>query len=188
MKKTDQELLHELHERIKTCTRCRELALNRTQVVPGEGNPKAEIMFVGEAPGADEDRQGRPFVGQAGQILNKLLEKTGISREDVFIGNVLKCRPPDNRTPMDSEIANCREYLHAQITLIRPKLICTLGNPSLQTLVDKSYTIGRVHGQAINKNGLVFFPIFHPAAALHKPSLRNDLIQDFDALMRYLRG
>ena len=187
MTPTNEDLLQELAERIKKCTRCAELVRNRIQAVPGAGNPKAEIVFIGEAPGADEDRQGIPFVGQAGQLLNQLLSKVGIRREDVFIGNVLKCRPPDNRTPEEPEIANCREYLHAQIALINPKLICTLGNPSLQTLVDRNLTIGKVHGQILQKNGLNFFPIYHPAAALHKPGLRTDLVMDFEALEKHLR-
>lgn len=187
MMRSNEELLEELAARIRKCERCSELVANRTNVVPGAGNPKAEIMFVGEAPGVDEDRQGLPFVGQAGQLLNQLLGKAGIRREDVFIANVLKCRPPENRTPEDSEIANCREFLHAQIALIRPKLICTLGNPSLKTLIDKNLTIGKVHGKILQKNGLNFFPIYHPAAALHKPPLRGDLVLDFEALQKQLR-
>ena len=187
MKVTNAELLVELHEKLKKCQKCPALCKNRTQVVPGDGNPNADIMFVGEAPGRDEDIQGIPFVGQAGKILNNLMEKSGISRESVFIGNVLKCRPPDNRDPEETEIANCREYLHAQITLIQPKLICTLGNPSLKTLIDKSMTIGRVHGTVITKKGLSFFPIYHPAATLHNPSLRGSLVEDFEKLKAHLQ-
>lgn len=187
MNQTDtMQLLDELHKCIQGCTRCSELASSRLTVVPGAGNPSADIMFIGEAPGADEDKQGLPFVGQAGQILNQLLAKVGINRDDVFIGNVLKCRPPKNRDPLDTEIENCREYLHSQITLIQPKLICTLGNPSLKTLIDKSLNIGKVHGQLIQKNGLDFFPIYHPAASLHNPSLRPTLIEDFEKLKKIL--
>ncbi|MFH1514734.1 MAG: uracil-DNA glycosylase [bacterium] len=187
MENSNAELLAELHEKLKKCKKCSELVTNRTQVVPGDGNPHADIMFVGEAPGRDEDIQGIPFVGAAGQLLNQLMEKSGISRESVFIGNVLKCRPPDNRDPQDNEIANCREYLHAQITLIQPKLICTLGNPSLKTLIDKSLTIGRVHGTVLTKKGLNFFPIYHPAASLHNPSLKASLVEDFEKLKAHLR-
>ena len=182
----DKNLLIELHKCIRKCKRCEELAATRTKVVPGDGNPHADIMFVGEAPGADEDRQGLPFVGQAGKILDKLLEKSGIPRETVFIGNILKCRPPQNRDPQEDEISNCREYLHAQISLIKPKLICTLGNPSLKSLIDKSLTIGKVHGTVLEKSGLRFFPIYHPAASLHNPGLRTALVDDFRKLKEYL--
>ena len=183
----DAKLLDDLHNCIRKCKRCDELVANRTKVVPGAGNPNAQIMFIGEAPGADEDMQGLPFVGQAGKLLDKLLEQAGIPRETVFIGNVLKCRPPNNRDPLDNEIANCREYLHAQISLIHPRLICTLGNPSLKTLVDKNLTIGKVHGTVLEKNGLKFFPIYHPAASLHNPGLRVSLVDDFKKLSEYLR-
>ncbi|MCD6216349.1 uracil-DNA glycosylase [bacterium] len=187
MNQTNAQLLNELHKRLKTCTRCSELVDNRTQVVPGAGNANADIMFVGEAPGRDEDVQGIPFVGQAGKILNDLLNETGIPREAVFIGNVLKCRPPDNRDPLDYEIANCREYLHAQIALIRPKLICTLGNPSLKTLINKSMTIGKVHGKVITLKGIKFFPIYHPAAALHNRANMKPLKEDFEKLKKLLQ-
>jgi len=182
-----EQLLSELYSKIKKCSKCSELVAYRKQAVPGVGNPKAEIMFVGEAPGADEDRQGFPFVGKAGQLLNRLLEKIGLHRDDVYIANILKCRPPENREPQPVEIDNCREYLHAQITLIRPRLICTLGNPALKTLIDPSLTIGKVHGQVLRKNGLVFFPIYHPAAALHQGKTLNELVGDFEALQKYIR-
>jgi len=169
------------------CKRCSELVANRKQAVPGVGNPHAEILFVGEAPGADEDRQGLPFVGQAGQLLNRLLAKIGLKREDVYIANILKCRPPENREPTPSEVENCKEFLHAQITLIRPNLICTLGNPALKTLIEPSLTIGKAHGQVINKNGLLFFPIYHPAAALHQRKNLNELVGDFEALEKYIK-
>lgn len=181
-------MLKELANCIKNCKRCPELVSNRTQTVPGVGNPHAQIMFVGEAPGADEDAQGLPFVGQAGQLLTKLLNKIGLKREDVFIANVLKCRPPNNREPAPDEIENCKEYLHAQITLIRPQLICTLGNPALKTLINPSLTIGKSHSQIIKKNGLTFFPIFHPAAALHNNKNLNELVTDFENLQKYIKS
>lgn len=183
----EENMLNELSKRIKMCKRCSELVANRKQAVPGVGNPHAEIMFVGEAPGADEDRQGLPFVGQAGQLLNRLLAKIGLKREDVYIANILKCRPPENREPTPSEVENCREFLHAQITLIRPNLICTLGNPALKTLIEPSLAIGKAHGQVISKNGLLFFPIYHPAAALHQRKNLNELVGDFEALEKYIK-
>ncbi len=187
MNETNAQLLEELHRQIMKCTRCQELAETRRKIVPGAGNPNAEIMFVGEAPGEDEDIQGIPFVGRAGNVLNNALEKVGISRKDVFIGNVLKCRPPGNRNPLDNEIANCREFLHAQIALIRPKLICTLGSPALKTLIDKSMTIGKVHGKLISLKGINFFPIYHPASTFHSRANIENFESDFQQLKKLLQ-
>jgi uracil-DNA glycosylase family 4 len=171
--------LADLDAEIIRCTRCPELVANRTQVVPGAGNPNADIMFVGEAPGREEDAQGVPFVGQAGKLLDSLLEHAGFDREQVFIANCLKCRPPDNRDPLQEEIDNCREYLLAQIAVIEPAVIAPLGNFGLKTLVTDRHTIGQVHGTPVKKSGVLFFPLYHPAAALRNPKLRETLMNDF---------
>jgi uracil-DNA glycosylase family 4 len=171
--------LEALNAEINECKRCPDLVKNRTKVVPGAGDPHARIMFVGEAPGREEDAQGLPFVGQAGRLLDSLLEHAGIERESVFIGNCLKCRPPDNRDPLQSELDNCREYLLAQIALIDPAIIAPLGNFGLKALVTDRYTIGQVHGTPVKKSGVLFFPLYHPAAALRNPKLRETLMSDF---------
>ena len=168
-----------LNAEISACTRCTELVANRTNVVPGAGNPDAAIMFVGEAPGREEDIQGIPFVGQAGRLLDNLLEHAGFDREDVFIGNCLKCRPPENRDPLREELDNCREYLFALIAAIEPAIIAPLGNFGLKALVSENHTIGQVHGTPVKKSGLLFFPLYHPAAALRNPKLRETLMNDF---------
>ena len=170
--------LEELHQQIMACTRC-PLAKGRTHAVPGEGNFNAKVMFIGEAPGEQEDAQGRPFVGPAGRFLNELLALAGLSREEVFITNTVKCRPPNNRTPSTEEIGACLPYLEAQIALIRPKVICLLGAAALKALLPElKMTISQVHGQAFTKSGLVFVPLFHPAAALHQPKWKDTLRQD----------
>ena len=164
------------------CRRC-ELAKGRTNVVFGEGDPRAEVLFVGEGPGRDEDLTGRPFVGAAGKLLTKLLEEIVVlRRSDVYIANIVKCRPPDNRDPKPEEIEACREYLLAQIAQIRPKMICTLGRHSLHTLVDPNISISREHGKPRNWNGLTVLPMYHPAAALYKRQLLELLEGDFRKL------
>ncbi len=168
--------LEELAQQIKRCQACR-LARSRTQAVPGDGNPKAEIMFIGEAPGYHEDQQGLPFVGAAGQFLNELLKSIGLSRQDVYITNVIKCRPPRNRDPLPDEIKTCRPFLDRQIEIIRPKLIVTLGRFSMQ-LAFRGVTISRVHGTPKKIGDIVYFPMFHPAAALHQPRFRAFIEQD----------
>ncbi|MCX7642365.1 MAG: uracil-DNA glycosylase [Armatimonadetes bacterium] len=170
--------LEELHQQILVCTKC-PLAMGRTQAVPGEGNPNAKVMFIGEAPGEQEDLQGKPFVGPAGRFLNELLALAGLNREDVFITNTVKCRPPNNRTPTNDEMAACHPYLEAQIALIRPKVICLLGAAALKAVLPElKMTISQVHGQAFTKSGIVFVPLFHPAAALHQPKWKDVLRQD----------
>ena len=171
--------LGDLAAEISACKRCPELVKNRTKVVPGAGNPEAAIMFVGEAPGREEDAQGLPFVGQAGKLLDNLLEHAGLKREHVYIANCLKCRPPENRDPLQEELDNCREYLLAQIALIKPTIIAPLGNFGLKTLVTDRHTIGQVHGTPVKKSGVLFFPLYHPAAALRAPKLRETLMDDF---------
>jgi len=180
MVKQDERIaaLEELHRQILVCTKC-PLAKGRTNAVPGEGSPNAKVMFIGEAPGEQEDAQGRPFVGPAGRFLNELLALAGLSREDVFITNTVKCRPPNNRTPSNEEITACHPYLEAQIALIRPKVVCPLGAAALKAVLPElKMTISQVHGQALTKSGIIFVPLFHPAAALHQPKWKDVLRQD----------
>ena len=179
----------ELNRDIRHCTRC-PLCRTRTRSVAGEGSVHARIMFVGEAPGAQEDAQGRPFVGPAGNLLSELLDEVGIPREDVFITNVLKCRPPDNRDPADYEIEKCIPYLRRQVSLMRPPIICTLGNAAYRSLVDASASISRVRGQFFQKGRFSFFATYHPAAALHSQGqgIRDSLGRDFATLAKKWRS
>jgi DNA polymerase len=167
------------------CTRC-ALADSRTQVVFGVGSPAADLMFVGEAPGFHEDKQGVPFVGAAGQLLTKLLAGIGIAREDVYIANVLKCRPPGNRDPLQDEIEACESHLFKQIELIQPKIVATLGNFATKLLSGKPAGITRVHGQeqevTLGGQSVLLYPLFHPAAALYTPRMLEVLAQDFARL------
>jgi len=164
------------------CTRC-PLAATRTQVVFGAGNPDADLLFVGEAPGFHEDQNGIPFVGQAGKLLDRLLAGIGLERSDIFVANVLKCRPPQNRDPQQDEIASCEPHLFRQIELIQPRLVATLGNFATKLLSGKPVGITRVHGQeqhvTLGGNPVVLYPLYHPAAALYTPSMLKVLEQDF---------
>jgi DNA polymerase len=173
------------------CQKC-TLARTRTQVVVGTGHSDADLMFVGEAPGYHEDRQGAPFVGQAGKVLESLLGSIGLARSDVYIANVLKCRPPGNRDPQPDEIAACEGHLFAQVELIRPKVICTLGNFATKLLSGQPHGITRVHGRAQPRRiagvDLVLYPIFHPAAALYTPAMMDTLRADFAKLPELLTG
>ena len=157
--------LDDLEVVASTCIRCR-LATGRTQVVFGTGNLHADVMFVGEGPGYHEDKQGEPFVGAAGQLLTTLLAEIGLRRSDVYITNVVKCRPPGNRDPLPDEIGSCRPYLAGQIELIRPRVIVTLGNFATRVLLDRQVSISRVRGQRFHVDGQVVLPTFHPAAVL----------------------
>jgi uracil-DNA glycosylase family 4 len=174
--------LREYAEQTATCTKC-ALAKGRTQVVFGSGNPDADLMFVGEAPGFHEDQQGVPFVGQAGKLLERLLEGIGLTRADVFVANVLKCRPPGNRDPMPEEIAACEPHLFHQIELIEPTLVATLGNFATKLLSGKPAGITRVHGYeqevTLGTRSVLLYPIYHPAAALYTPSMLEVLEEDF---------
>lgn len=149
-----------------TCTRCR-LSAGRTQVVFGVGNPHADVMFVGEGPGYHEDKQGEPFVGAAGQLLTKLLGEIGLARQDVYIANTVKCRPPGNRDPLPDELESCRPYLEGQIECIQPRVIVTLGNFATRVVLDRPISISRVRGQRFIVDGRTVVPTFHPAAVLH---------------------
>jgi DNA polymerase len=183
-------LLLELAEEIRVCPLCR-LAQTRTHAVPGEGHPRASLMFVGEGPGENEDKTGRPFIGAAGHFLNELLARAGIAREDVFITNIVKCRPPHNRDPLPDEIAACSDYLMAQIALIEPKFVVTLGSPAMKTLIDSKLKITQSRCRVFRKSGIFFVPLFHPAAALHNPklvqTLQNDILTLKELIARPLR-
>jgi len=177
--------LQELSHSLKDCQRCR-LASGRTQVVFGVGNPQATIMFVGEAPGFYEDRQGEPFVGAAGRLLNELLQSAGLSRNDIYIANVIKCRPPDNRDPLPDEVDTCKPFLFQQIELIKPKVVCTLGNFAMQTLLGKKVGIMKMRGQSFQVQNFWVFPMLHPAAALHQGNLKETIADDFRKLKTFL--
>jgi uracil-DNA glycosylase family 4 len=176
--------LDELNEQIARCMKC-EIARLRTRTVPGEGNPKAELMFIGEAPGFHEDQQGRPFVGQAGQFLDQLLASIGLDRTRVFIANVIKCRPPSNRDPLPTEIQNCDPWLEQQIDIIQPRMVVTLGRYSMQKFFPGK-TISRIHGTAVNRSGRLYFPMYHPAAALHQRSLLQAIQDDMKKIPEIL--
>ena len=168
--------LTDLYQEIKTCQKC-SLSQGRTNSVPGEGPEDADIMLIGEGPGFHEDRQGRPFVGASGKYLQELLEKIGLSREDVYIANVVKCRPPGNRDPKPEEIEACRSHLDKQIELVRPRLIVTLGRFSMQRYFPGA-SISRIHGQPKRVGNIIYYPMFHPAAALHQPRWRPMVEED----------
>jgi uracil-DNA glycosylase family 4 len=181
-----REALKEVFTQARGCVRCPELAATRKTVVFGAGNANADLMFIGEAPGASEDEQGVPFVGRAGKLLETLLEEIGQKRADVFIANVLKCRPPGNRDPLPIEITNCQDYLLRQVELIQPTVICTLGNFSTKLLRGDPTGITRLHGQpevlVLGTRAVRLYPIFHPAAALYTPRMLETLREDFTGL------
>jgi uracil-DNA glycosylase len=185
-----REALKEVFAQARGCTRCPELAATRKTVVFGAGNANAELMFVGEAPGASEDEQGVPFVGRAGKLLEQLLGEIGQQRTDIFIANVLKCRPPGNRDPQPIEIQNCQEYLLRQVELIQPTVICTLGNFSTKLLRGDPTGITRLHGQpevlVLGARAVRLYPIYHPAAALYTPRMLETLREDFMRLPELL--
>ena len=162
--------LESLVAEVSRCTRCL-LHRGRTKAVPGAGPENADIMFIGEAPGFHEDQQGLPFVGAAGSFLDELLESIDLKRDQVYVTNVIKCRPPGNRDPLPEEVAACKSYLDRQIELIQPKLVVTLGRFSMARAFPKA-RISRIHGQPLKISGVIYYPMYHPAAALHQPSLR----------------
>src|SRR3954451_18609425 len=185
-----REELKAVWQQASTCTRCPQLASTRTTVVFGSGHADAELMFVGEAPGANEDQQGLPFVGQAGRLLDTLLEEIGLTRGDVFVVNVLKCRPPGNRDPLPQEIDTCQGYLFRQLELIEPRVVCTLGNFATKLLRGDPTGITRLHGRdevrRVGPRTVRLYPIFHPAAALYTPAMLATLRQDFARLPELL--
>ena len=178
--------LQQLAGQISSCMDC-NLSQHRTRAVPGEGPEDADLMFIGEGPGYNEDQQGRPFVGQAGLYLEELLASIGLSRNDVYITNMVKCRPPNNRDPFPGEIQACSKYLDTQIKLIQPRVIVTLGRHSLGKFLPGE-TIGKTHGKPRQVGNLIVYPIYHPAAALRQHTLRAVLEQDFQAIPSLLQG
>ncbi len=169
--------LSELGEQIAVCPLCETLSKTRNKAVPGEGAEKAELMFIGEAPGWHEDQQGRPFVGPAGQFLEQLLASISLKRYQVYITNVIKCRPPNNREPLPYEIQNCHSWLERQIELIQPQMIVTLGRYSMEMFFPGK-SISKIHGTAQKRDGVIYYAMYHPAAALHQQSLRQAIEAD----------
>ena len=176
--------LTELYQEIAACQDC-ELARHRTRVVPGEGPEDAELLFIGEAPGWNEDQQGRPFVGAAGSFLDQLLASIGLKREEVYIANVIKCRPPQNRDPLPDEIQSCRKWLDRQLEIIQPRMIITLGRYSMARYFPGE-SISKIHGKPRKENNVVYYPMYHPAAALHQGSLRQMIEADMLRVPRIL--
>jgi len=168
------------------CTRCK-LHTTRRQIVFGVGNPNARLVFVGEAPGADEDAQGEPFVGRAGQLLTKIIEAMGMRREDVYICNIIKCRPPNNRTPEADEIVACQPFLLEQLRAIGPQFICALGGPATQTLLQTKEPISRLRGRFHDYHGIPLLPTFHPAFLLRNPSEKKTVWEDMKLLLRHMQ-
>lgn len=180
LRNLENDSLERVASEVSTCTLC-PLSKSRTKAVPGEGNPHAQLMLVGEGPGYNEDRQGRPFVGAAGSFLNELLGSVGLKRQDVFITNVVKCRPPQNRDPLPGEIHACAGYLQRQLNLIQPEVLATLGRHSMAKYFPGE-RISKIHGQPKRLGELTVVPLFHPAAALHQPALKAAEIDDFSKL------
>ncbi|MEX0888015.1 MAG: uracil-DNA glycosylase [Patescibacteria group bacterium] len=186
MSSKKEELLAQIERAVKTCHGCR-LWRTATHAVPGEGSFRAEIMFVGEGPGYHEDKLGRPFVGRAGSLLDRLLSRHGFKREDVFIANVVKHRPPDNRAPMKDEVRACLPFLIQQIKVVNPKIIVPLGRSALEVFM-KDKLIGEMHGKGFKAGNRIIFPLYHPAAALRSPSVLRILENDFRNLPKIIRG
>ena len=176
--------LEVLQQEVAGCTRCDELARTRTQTVFGVGNCDAQLCFVGEAPGADEDKQGEPFVGRAGQLLNKIIEACQMKREDVYILNMIKCRPPGNRNPLPEELSNCAGYLERQLALIRPEFICCLGAVAAQNLLGTTLSIGKLRGKVHTHRGAKIVCTYHPAYLLRNPAAKKDTWDDMKLLRR----
>jgi uracil-DNA glycosylase family 4 len=176
--------LQAIRQEVASCTRCAELASTRTQTVFGVGNPNARLCFLGEAPGADEDRLGEPFVGRGGQLLNKIIEACRIKREDVYILNMIKCRPPGNRNPLPTELDNCRGYLERQLDLIRPEFICCLGAVASQNLLGTTVSIGKLRGKIHDYRGIKVVCTYHPAFLLRSPGYKKETWEDMKLLFR----
>jgi uracil-DNA glycosylase len=183
-----EELLVEIREDIGDCTRCKLCKLGRTQIVFGVGNPRADLMFVGEAPGQDEDIQGEPFVGRAGQLLTKIIEAIGLTRQDVYIANVIKCRPPQNRNPEPDEVAACEPFLFRQVDAIKPRVIVALGTFAAQCLLKTNDPISRMRGRIYKYRGAQLIPTFHPAFLLRSPDRKRDVWEDMKKVRALLQG
>ena len=184
--KNAMEALVAIRADIGDCTRCKLHALGRRQIVFGVGNPTADLMFVGEAPGADEDEQGIPFIGRAGQLLTKIIEAIDLTRDDVYIANIIKCRPPQNRNPEQDEVDSCEPFLFRQIEVIKPKVIVALGKYAAQTLLKTETPISRLRGQVLDYRGAKLVPTFHPAYLLRNPSSKREVWEDMKLVKRLL--
>ncbi len=171
------EKLEEIEEIVKKCNKC-ELCSNRTNIVFGVGNPNADVMFIGEGPGADEDAEGEPFVGKAGKLMNQAFLGLGISREKIYIANIVKCRPPNNRTPLKEEANSCLDYLRNQVMIIKPKIIVLLGNTALKNILGEEFGITSTRGKWIERKGIKYMPTFHPAALLRDETKKIDFWND----------
>jgi DNA polymerase len=182
------ELLADVRQEIGDCTRCKLHALGRRQIVFGVGNPRADLMFVGEAPGADEDIQGVPFVGRAGQLLTKIIEAIGLSRDEVYIANVIKCRPPQNRNPEQDEVDTCERFLFQQIDIIGPKVIVALGTFAARALLRTLDPISRLRGRVYEYRGARLIPTFHPAYLLRNPASKREVWEDMKLVRKLLSG
>ena len=181
------KLLEKLREEAENCRKC-ELYKYRKNLVFGDGNPDAELLFVGEAPGFDEDKTGIPFVGKAGQLLNKILEEVGFKRSEVYICNVVKCHPPQNRNPNLAEIAACKDFLLKQIEIIKPKVICTLGKFAAQTLLNSKESITILRGRVFDYQGIKLIPAFHPAYLLRNPAQKKFFVEDLKLVKSLLKS
>jgi DNA polymerase len=186
--RSPEEALQAIRSEIGDCTRCKLHKLGRRQVVFGVGNPAADLMFVGEAPGADEDVQGIPFVGRAGQLLTKIIEAIGLTREDVYIANVIKCRPPENRNPEPDEVETCEPFLFQQIDRIKPKVIVALGTFAAKALLKTQDPISRLRGRAFDYRGATLIPTFHPAFLLRSPDRKRDVWEDMKKVRALLEA
>ena len=186
--KDPARLLEELEASMAGCARCK-LAKGRTKLVFGEGNPNADLMFVGEGPGRDEDLQGRPFVGRAGQLLTRIINAMKLQRSDVYIGNIVKCRPPNNRNPEPDEVQACKPFLMKQIEIIRPKVICALGSVAFQNLMETKAPISKFRGTLYPwREGIYILPTYHPAFLLRNPAKKRDVWEDVQVIMKFLSG
>ena len=174
--------LEELEEEAKQCKKCK-LCQNRNNVVFGTGNKQADLMFIGEGPGADEDMQGVPFVGKAGKLMNMAFEAIGLNRDEVYIANIVKCRPPSNRNPQDDEAMACLNYLRNQVILVKPKIIVLLGSVALKNILGKEYGITASRGKWVEKKGILYMPTWHPAALLRDETKKIDFIKDLQQVM-----
>jgi len=172
-----------IQREVAGCTQCSELARTRNKTVFGVGTVRPRLVFCGEAPGADEDQQGEPFVGAAGQLLTKIIQACGLARDDVYILNVLKCRPPGNRVPLPDEVSNCRGYLERQLELLRPEFLCALGATAAKTLLDTNLSIGRLRGKVHSYRGIQVWCTYHPSYLLRNPSAKKDVWEDMQKLM-----
>lgn len=179
------ESFEELEEKIKDCQKCK-LCNNRNNIVLGAGNKQAKVMFIGEGPGADEDIQGIPFVGKAGKLMNQALKGIGIEREEIYIANIVKCRPPQNRNPEQDEINSCLDYLRAQVLLVKPEIIVLLGSVALKAILGKEYSITSSRGKWIERKGIKYMPTFHPAALLRDETKKISFWKDLKEVKKYM--